>query len=61
MGLRGEKKWRPDRIGTPEAGEIRRGRWEEPSRRSGRGEDGVCLAHSSTESLLGSQVRSPAL
>ena len=27
-GLRGEEKWRPGNIGAPEAGEIRRGRWE---------------------------------
>ena len=30
-GLRGEEKWRPDKIGAPEAGEIRRGRQEGPS------------------------------
>ena len=36
-GLRGEEKWTPDRIGTPEAGETRRGRWEGPSGRSRRG------------------------
>ena len=28
-----------------EAGEIRRGRWEEPSRMSGRGGEGDCPAH----------------
>ena len=36
-GLRGEEKGRPDRIRAPEAGEIRRGRREGPSGRSGRG------------------------
>ena len=48
-----------------EAGEIRRGRWEgasqTPDWRSRRGEEGICPAHSSPESLLGSQVRSRAL
>ena len=50
-GLRGEEKWRSDRIRAPlgrmgpwghrrEAGEIRRGRREEPSRRSHPGEEG---------------------
>ena len=32
-----------------------------PERRSRRGEEGACPAHSSPGSLLGSQVRSPAL
>ena len=44
-----------------EAGEIRRDRWEEPSWTSWRGEEGVCPTHSSPGSLLGSQMRSPAL
>ena len=41
-----------------EAREIRRGRREEPSGRSGRGAEGVCSAHLGLRSLLGSQVRS---
>ena len=45
VGLRGQEKWRSDRIGAPEAGEIRRGKWEGLSRRSGRGVEGDCLAH----------------
>ena len=61
----GEEKWRPDKISAPEAREIRRGRWEGPSqtpdRRSRKGEEGVCPVHSSPVSLLGSQVRGPAL
>ena len=48
-----------------EAREIRRGRREGPSQtpdlRTRRGEEAVCPAHSSPGSLLGSQVRSPAL
>ena len=40
--LKGKEKWRPDRIGAPEAREIRRGRWEGPSRRSKRGAEGDC-------------------
>ena len=44
-GLRGEEKWRPDRIGAPEAGEIRRGKQEGPSGRSRRGAEGVCPTH----------------
>ena len=44
-----------------EAGEIRRGRREGLSGKSGRGAEGDCPAHSGTGSLLGSQVRSPAL
>ena len=60
-GLRGEEKWRPDRVGTPEAGEIWRCRQEGPSERNGRGVEGDRLAHSSPGSLLGSQVRSAAL
>ena len=38
-GLRGEEKWRPDRIGAPEVGEIRRSRREGPSRTGGGGEE----------------------
>ena len=38
-----------------EAGEIRRGRWEGPSRRSGRGAEGDCPAHSGPEIRLSSQ------
>ena len=34
-GLRGEEKWRPDKIGAPEAGEIRRSRWGGPLRGAG--------------------------
>ena len=45
MGLRGEEKWRPDRIGASEAREIRRGRQEGLSGKSGRGAEGDCLAH----------------
>ena len=60
-GQRGEEKWRPDRIGAPEAGEIRRGRWEGPSRRCGRGAEGNRPTHSGMGSLLGSQVRPPIL
>ena len=44
-----------------EAGEIRRGRREEPSRRSRREAEGDCPAYKRPGSLLGSQVRSPAL
>ena len=44
--LRREEKWRPDRISAPEAGEIRRGRWEGPSGRNRRGTEGNHLAHS---------------
>ena len=44
-----------------EAGEIRGGGQEGPSWRSGRGEEGVCPTHLNPGSLLGSQVRSPAL
>ena len=39
-----------------EAGEIRRGRWEEPPRRSGRGAEGNCPAHSGMGTLLSSQA-----
>ena len=58
--LSGEEKWRPDRIGITEAREIRRGRREGPSRRSRRGAEGDCPAHSAWEpaELPG---RSPAL
>ena len=45
-GLRGEEKWRPDRISTPEAGEIRRGRREEPSQTGGAGEEKRAFAPS---------------
>ena len=55
-GLRGEEKWRPDRIGTPEAREIRRGRREGLSGKSWRGAEGDCPAHSGTGSLLSSQA-----
>ena len=55
-GLRGEEKWRPDRIGTPEAGEIRRGRWERPSGRSRTEAKGDCPTHSGLGSLLSSQA-----
>ena len=55
-GLSGEEKWRPDRIGAPEAREIRRGKQEGPSRRSRRGVEGDCPAHSGTGSLLSSQA-----
>ena len=44
-GLRGEEKWRPDRISAPEAREIRRGRWEGLSRKSRRETEGNRLAH----------------
>ena len=39
-----------------EAGEIRRGRQEEPSRGSGRGAEGNCPTHLGTGSLLSSQA-----
>ena len=42
----GEEKWRPDKTGVPEAGEIRRGRWEGLSGKSRRGAEGDHLAHS---------------
>ena len=42
----GEEKWKPEKIGAPEAGEIRRGRWEGLSGKSERGPEGDCLAHS---------------
>ena len=58
-GLRGEEKWRPDRIGTPEAREIRTGRCEGPSGRSGRGAEGVYPAHLGTGSLLSFQAGTP--
>ena len=51
MGTEGEEKWRPDRISTPEAGEIRRGRQERQvggalqEWRSRRGEEGICPTH----------------
>ena len=48
-GLRGEEKGRPDRIGAPEAGEIRRGRREGLFRKSGRGAEGDHLVHSGRE------------
>ena len=51
-GLRGKEKWRPDKIGTPEAEDIRRGRQEGPSGKSRRGEEGDCPAHLGTGSLL---------
>ena len=38
------------------AGEIRRGRWEGPSRRSWRGAEGDCPAHVDTGSPLSSQA-----
>ena len=38
-GLRGEEKWRPERIRAPEAGEIRRDRWEGSSGTGGAGEE----------------------
>ena len=57
-GLRGEKKWRSDRIGAPKAREIRRDRQEGSSRRSGRGAEGICPAHSGLGSLLSSQTSS---
>ena len=41
-GLGGEEKWRPDRVGTPEAGEIRRGRREGPQ--GGTGEKWRAIA-----------------
>ena len=44
--MRGEEKWRPDKIGTPEAAEIRRRRQEGPSRRSKTGAKDDHLAHS---------------
>ena len=53
-GLRGEEKWRPDRIGVPEAREIRRSRQEAPSGR--RGAEGIFPAHLDTGSLLSSQA-----
>ena len=40
----GEEKWRPDKISAPEAREIRRGKWEGLSGKSGRGAEGDCLA-----------------
>ena len=55
-GLRREEKWRPDRIGDPEAGEIRRGRREGHLGRSGREAEGDCPAHSGLGSLLSSQA-----
>ena len=39
-----------------ETGEIRRGRWEGPCRRSGRGAEGDCPVHSDLGSLLSSQL-----
>ena len=50
MGPRGEEKWRPEKISSPEAREIRKGRWEGLSRKSGRGAEGNCLTHSAGES-----------
>ena len=58
-GLRGEEKWRPDKIGAPEAREIKRGRQEGPSGTSGRGAEGVCPTHSGPVRLLSSRMRSP--
>ena len=54
-GLSGKEKWRPDRIGVPEAGDIRRGRWEGLSRKSRKGAESDHLAHSGGEpaGLLG--------
>ena len=49
-GLTGEK-WRPDRIGDPEAAEIRRGGQEERERSRGR-----FPSHSGPGSLLSSQA-----
>ena len=53
-GQSGEEKWRPDRISAPEAGKIRRGRQEGPSRRSRIGVEGIYPTHSGMESLLSS-------
>ena len=52
--MREEEKWRLDRIGAPEAREIRRGRREELSGKSRRGVEGDCVTHSG--SLLSSQA-----
>ena len=41
-GLRGKEKWSPEKIGFPKAREIRRGRREGPSGKSGRGAEGNC-------------------
>ena len=46
-------------MGAPEAGEIRRRRWEGVSRKSGRAAEGDCPTHSGTGSLLSSQAGSP--
>ena len=53
---KGEEKWKPDKIGIPEAGEIRKGRWEGPSRKSGKGPEGDCPAHAGPGGLLSSQA-----
>ena len=60
-GLKEEEKQRPDRIGAPEVREMRRCRLEGPSKKCGRGVEGICPAHLSLGILLGSQVKSPAL
>ena len=39
------EEWGPERIGAPEAREIRIGKWEGLSRKNGRGAEGDCLAH----------------
>ena len=44
-GLREEEQWRPDRIGTLETREIKRGRQEGLCVKSGRETEGDCLAH----------------
>ena len=52
----GEEKWRPDKIGALEAGEIRRGRWEGLSGKSRRGAEGDCPTHLGLGSQLSSQA-----
>ena len=57
MGARrGEENQKTDRIGAPEAGEIRRGRREGLSGRSRRGAEDDRLAHSGPGRLLSSQA-----
>ena len=57
--MKGEEKWRPDRTGTPEAREIKRGRREGLSGKSGRGAEGDRLAHSGQEAWCAPKLVSP--
>ena len=55
-GQRWEEKWRPGKIGAPEARETRRSRREGLSARSGRGTEGDFPVHSGPGSQLSSQA-----